>query len=76
MTALDGGLERIVIRPDLQVVPGNLLWTEFVDENGLLSLIAIPPYVVALREQPVREDGTAVQRLACACGTPVILTLS
>lgn len=40
--------EWVVVCPLLEVVGANLLWSHFFDDDYILSMVAVPPNIVAL----------------------------
>jgi len=62
------GDEGVPVTPDLEVVT-QLLAVEVVEDDGLLALIAIPPFILHLEVGP-RILGSGIARLARPGGPP------
>lgn len=68
------GLEWVVVTPHFHVMSTDLAGAHLIYDNGLLSLVAIPPYVVRLDER-FGEALTCLLGLSCAGSSPMPLVI-
>lgn len=60
---LHASFEGVPVSPHLEMMDTDLLGSKLLDDNGLLSYIAIPPDVIAF-DEGLRPLGTDVRGLA------------